>query len=47
MSTWSSTRRSLYKSQRLMGDLSAAKRRTLPKRLLRRSITRSLLRAFR
>ena len=46
-SAWGSTRRTMYKTQRLMGDVSAVRRGTLPKRLLRRSITRSLFRAFR
>ena len=46
-SAWGSTRRDMYRAQRLMGDLSAARRGTLPKRLLRRSLTRSMFRAFR
>jgi len=46
-SLYSQTRRTLYKTQRAMGDGQAAKRGTLPKRLVRRSVTRSLFRLFR
>ena len=45
-SVWSQTRRNLYLAQRLMGDVSAAQRGTLGKRLIRRSLTRSLFRLF-
>ena len=40
-------RRDLYKSQRGIGDYQALKRGTLPKRLVRRSVTRSVFRMFR
>ena len=40
-------RRDIYKSQRGIGDYQALKRGTLPKRLVRRSITRSVFRMFR
>jgi hypothetical protein len=39
--------RTSYRTSRLLGDLSAASRGTLPKRLVRRSVTRSIFRAFR
>ena len=47
MNSWNSARRTMYLTQRLMGDVSAVKRGRLPKRLLRRSLTRSMFRAFR
>ena len=40
-------RRYLYFSQRTMGDVQAAQRGTLAKRVVRRSITRRLLRGLR
>jgi hypothetical protein len=48
-SPWNQARRDLYKTQRTMGDLSAAARGPLPlaKRLVRRRVTRSLFRLFR
>lgn len=41
-------RRALYKTQRAIGDVQAAKRgpQVLAKRLVRRSLTRSLFRAL-
>jgi hypothetical protein len=46
---WNQARRGMYKTQRTMGDLSAAARGPLPlaKRLVRRRVTRSLFRLFR
>jgi hypothetical protein len=44
MGTWNSVRRGLYFTQRFMGDVSAARRGTLGKRLVRRSLTRTLFR---
>ncbi len=41
-----SLRRLLYLSSRTMGDYDALKRGTLPKRLARRTVTRSLLRPY-
>ena len=48
-SGWSRARRDLYFTQRAMGDVSAASRGPGPlaKRLVRRSLTRSLFRMFR
>jgi len=48
-SAWNQTRRTLYFTQRTMGDLSAASRgpRPLAKRLVRRSLTRALFRSMR
>jgi len=46
-STFSQVQRSLYKTQRTMGDMQALGRGTLPKRLIRRSVTRSMFRLFR
>jgi len=43
----SQTRRDLYLSQRAIGDVQAAQRGTLAKRLIRRQVTRSLFRLFR
>lgn len=40
-------RRDLYKSQRGIGDYQALKRGTLPKRLIRRRVTRNVFRLFR
>lgn len=40
-------RRDLYFTQRGLGDLQAAKRGRLAKRLVRRSLTRSLFRGWR
>ena len=40
-------RRSMYLGQRTIGDYQAARRGVLAKRLLRRSVTRSLFRLFR
>jgi hypothetical protein len=39
-------RRSLYVSQRTIGDYQAARRGTLGKRLARRTITRTLMRGL-
>jgi len=36
----------LYLASRTAGDVNAAKRGTLPKRLVRRTVTRSLLRPY-
>jgi len=41
-----SIRRLLYLTSRSMGDYQALKRGTLPKRLARRTVTRSLLRPY-
>jgi len=46
-STYTQVQRSMYKTQRTMGDGRALMRGTLPKRLIRRSVTRSLFRLFR
>jgi hypothetical protein len=48
-SAWNQTRRSAYLLSRDMGDVSAARRGPAPlaKRLVRRSITRSLFRMLR
>ena len=46
-SALSELRRSLYLSQRAIGDVQAAQRGTLAKRLVRRQVTRSLFRLFR
>jgi hypothetical protein len=46
-STLSQLRRTLYLSQRAMGDYQAAQRGRLAKRLVRRSVTRSVFRLFR
>jgi hypothetical protein len=48
-SAWSSTRRTMYKTQRLMGDVSAASRGPLPlgRRLVRRRLVRATFRLFR
>lgn len=40
-------RRSLYLTQRAIGDAQALRRGTLPKRLVRRSLVRALLRGWR
>lgn len=40
-------RRNLYLAQRTIGDVQALQRGTLPKRLVRRSLVRSLLRGVR
>lgn len=40
-------RRTLYFTQRTMGDVDAARRGRLGKRLIRRSLTRSIFRLFR
>jgi hypothetical protein len=47
-SAWSQVRRSLYFTQRTMGDASAAARGPAPlaKRLIRRSVRRSIFRMF-
>jgi len=39
-------RRSLYVGQRTIGDYQALKRGRLPQRLIRRSVSRSLMRAL-
>ena len=39
-------RRSLYYSQRTLGDLQAARRGRLGRRLVRRRVTRSLMRSL-
>lgn len=39
-------RRALYLMQRTMGDANAAKRGTLPKRLVRRQVTRQVGRQY-
>ena len=39
-------RRDLYVSQRAIGDWQALRRGRLPQRLIRRSVTRSLMRAL-
>lgn len=44
MSTFSSIRRTLYLTQRAMGDVQAAKRGTLPRRYARRVTVRGLFR---
>lgn len=41
-SAWEQTRRNFYLAQRTMGDISAAQRGTLGKRLIRRQATRSV-----
>lgn len=48
-SAWSQARRGMYLTQRTMGDLSATGRgpSRLGKRLVRRSLTRSLFRLLR
>lgn len=46
-STYGQVQRSMYKTQRTMGDGRALVRGTLPKRLIRRSVTRSVFRLFR
>jgi hypothetical protein len=48
-STWNQTRRALYKTQRSMGDLSAAARGPYPlaRRLVRRRVVRTAFRLFR
>jgi len=46
-SAWNQVRRDLYLTQRTMGDVSAAKRGTLGKRLARRDLTRALFRVLR
>lgn len=48
-SPWNQVRRSLYFTQRDMGDVSAAMRGPVPlaKRLVRRRVTRSVFRLFR
>lgn len=48
-STFEQVRRDLYKTQRAMGDVEAAERGPVPlaKRLVRRSLTRAIFRAFR
>jgi len=45
-SAWNEIRRDLYLTQRTMGDVSAARRGRLGKRLVRRSLTRSIFRAL-
>jgi hypothetical protein len=45
-SLWNQTRRDLYFTQRTMGDISAAGRGRLPRRLARRAVTRRLLRGL-
>lgn len=40
-------RRALYKTQRAVGDVQAAQRGTLVKRVVRRQATRTLFRLFR
>ena len=47
--TWNGARRGMFKTQRTMGDLSAAARGPLPlaKRLLRRRLVRSAFRLLR
>jgi hypothetical protein len=47
MRSWRRAQRDLYLAQRTMGDIDAAQRGKLGKRLLRRSLTRSLFRLFR
>lgn len=44
---WRRTQRDLYLTQRTMGDVSAARRDKLVKRLVRRSLTRSIFRGMR
>jgi hypothetical protein len=48
-STWNKVRRDLYFTQRTIGDLSAASRGYTPlaRRLIRRSLTRSVFRTLR
>lgn len=46
-SAWNRTRRDLYLTQRTMGDVSAARRGRLGRRLVRRSLMRELFRALR
>ena len=46
-SEWGSTRKFLYKTQRTMGDVTAAKNGKLVKRIVRRRVTRSIFRLFR
>jgi hypothetical protein len=46
-SGWEETRRSLYLTQRFIGDVSAAERGRLPQRLIRRRLTRSIFRSLR
>jgi hypothetical protein len=46
-SMYSQIQRNLYLTQRLMGDGKALSRGTLPKRLVRRRLTRSLFRLLR
>lgn len=46
-SAWEQTRRDLYLTQRTMGDISAARRGRLGKRVARRYVVRSLFRLFR
>ena len=41
-----STRRGLYLAQRTLGDLDAARRGRLPVRLVRRGLTRAIMRAL-
>ncbi len=41
-----SLRRSLYVSQRAIGDYQALRRGRLPQRIIRRKVTRSLMRAL-
>ena len=49
LSTWERVRRDMYKTQRAMGDVSAAARGPVPlaRRLARRRVTRSVFRLFR
>ena len=47
-STWNQIRRTLYKTQRTMGDIEAASRGpdVIAKRLIRRRVTRALARPW-
>lgn len=46
-STIEQTRRNLYLTQRFLGDVEAAQRGTLVKRVVRRKTRRAIFRAFR